>query len=271
MDATLDWTWALVGWIRGDFDEIHVDCVDYRLPPIDPCAADPRCRRASAWSFDHWGTPDDETDDFRAWLHAVAAAGPFSAARFVNIDSGDGISGDCGLRSDIGNFATIARAFPAVEELGVRGVWTLAEPIELLQLRRLYVDAAEIDTCSATALLTSAMPRVSHLRALFCELGSARVAQSALLALFARHDLRALRKVTVAGAELEHDFLIAVAATPLLAQLERLCIERCTVIGVPTPLGPLARRFAHLERLVLPEDLWCVEFDAELPHAGFTG
>src|SRR5262249_20843458 len=154
-------------------------------------------------------------------------------------------------RCKVGDFAPIAQAFPAVERLGVRGIWSLAAPVALSCLRDLFIDSAQIDVASAAALCRSSLPLVERVRAWFCERGDQHVAQSALLALFARGDLPRLRELILGGADLEADFLSRVADSPLLPQLRVLRIEHCNVLAKQLPLGSRTARFEGVEELIL--------------------
>jgi hypothetical protein len=148
-------------------------------------------------------------------------------------------------------------------------VWTLAAPLVLSRLRDLYIDSEQIDTASAAALLASTMPAVATIRARFSQ--AARIDDAAVLGLFERDDLPALTEITLGGVTLSPDFLPRLARSVGLRRLRTLELERCEVSAPPPALGRLAARFTELESFVLPEDLWSVQLERELPQADFSG
>jgi hypothetical protein len=256
--------------VRVERDTVHLSCIDDERPDVAALVMDPEVRDARAWCFEHWRGPDDDDEDYRRVFASLARQAPFTAAREVSIDSSSS-PGDAARRCRVGDLGAVAATFPAVEDLAVSGVWTLHESLALPSLRELFIDAAEIDGRSAGLLLASTMPVLIRMRASLCELETPSIPDDHLFGLFELGRVPALRELELGGAILSPGFLHRVADSALLRDLRHLRILRCEVEGDARPLGERAARFAHLDTLVLPEDLWSAELARALPAANFDG
>jgi hypothetical protein len=194
-----------------------------------------------------------DEDSFDKGIDAVSKAGALPSVRDLFV--GDFDFGDTELSwTDVGNVEPALLVMPNLRSLHVRGGGVgLGKALEHDKLESLLVETGGLPTSSVKALGNCKLPNLTRMVVWFGQKNYGAGGNIKQLApLFTGEGLPKLRHLGLMNAEFQDDIAIALAKSPLLAQLESVDLSMGTLkdVGGQAILAA-ADKFQHLTKLEL--------------------